>query len=387
MIKRLLFIVCLVLGVSILSTSVASAYSIISQDNVSVGSDQVVDGSVYAAGSTVQVDGTINGDLFCAGQVVEITGTVNGDVLCAAQQLRLKGTVNGDARVAGQTFNLDGQITGSLTAFAQTALLNQSGSVGRDLTLYAQSATLNSFVGRDFVGGSSTMSINSVVGGSVKVDVQSLTLGANAKVAGSVDYVSNTDANVQQGAQFGVLNRTEPAQHQANERSNQLGARVGSAFLWFLSALLIGGVIMLLFPALFERTAGIIRKQPWSALGLGLLGVFVLPILALLAVITVVGFPLAVVIVLAWLLLLCLSGIFGAYTLGRLIVGKTSPKLTNGWLRLGSLALGLFILAVLSILPVVNMITGLAAVLFGAGSLLFILRNKSAVSPAKGGQE
>ena len=56
---------------------------------VNVARNEVVNGSVWASGNTIDVSGTVNGDLYCAGQTVDISGTIHGDVLCAVSYTHL----------------------------------------------------------------------------------------------------------------------------------------------------------------------------------------------------------------------------------------------------------------------------------------------------------
>ena len=114
MLKKSLLLLGLLLGVSLFwAVGTAHASDFIGGKNASLGSDQIVDGTLYIAGSTVNLAATVNGDVFCAGQTVEITGTVNGDVICAAQQLHITGKVNGDVRVAAQVLDMTGMVSGS----------------------------------------------------------------------------------------------------------------------------------------------------------------------------------------------------------------------------------------------------------------------------------
>lgn len=384
MLKKLILAACLVVGLGLLIGTGARAYSMQSGETAVMGKDQIVDGPLYIAGSAVRVEGTVNGDLFCAGQTVEVTGIINGDVLCAAQQLTIKGAVNGDVRAAAQTILAEGRVSGSVTAFAQSFRLANTGNVGADATVFAQTATFDGNVARDVVGGGGNVTLNAAVGGNVKLDVQTLSVGGTANVTGGINYTSRNEANVQQGAQVGGLNRSEPtAKHDNQTQQNPLLTRVTSAIFWFLSALIVGGALMLVAPRLFDRSAEGITQRPWFVLALGLLAVFVTPILLIFLATTVIGIPLALVLLLVWILALMVAGVFTGYTLGKLILDRDPKAPTGRARRFGFLALGVFILAVLAVIPVINVFAGLLTLLFGTGSLLNVLSNRPATKPAK----
>lgn len=85
-----------------------------SSNTQAVAATETVDGTLFAAGRTVDIAGTVNGDVFCAGREYAVSGTVNGDVICAAQARRVSGTVEGDVRAAGRAVTIgDGRIAGN----------------------------------------------------------------------------------------------------------------------------------------------------------------------------------------------------------------------------------------------------------------------------------
>jgi cytoskeletal protein CcmA (bactofilin family) len=377
MFKKTMLLICLVLGLSTLGfAATAGAYSITNQENDYMGPDQIVDGPMYTTGEMVRVTGTVNGDLYCAGQTVEVTGTVNGDVLCAAQQLTISGKVTGDVRAGAQILNIEGPVGGSLTGFAQTLRLSADGSIGRDATILAQSTTIDGKIARDLVGAGAVMNINSAVGGSAKLKVQSLTLGSKANIAGTVSYTSAKDATLNQGSKVGGITRTEPEKPSVNMDTTPLAAKLAGGLYWFAAMFVVGLAILFILPRSLDLTAEQTASKPWAVFSWGLVSLIVAPILALLLVFTIIGIPLMLILILAWILLLSVSTVFSGHALGRLIIQQGKTKLTAGRLRLASLALGLFVLGIGYLLPIIGTITGLLAVTFGVGSMLYVLRNK-----------
>lgn len=70
-------------------------------DRVVVAADHTHEGSLYATGEQIVVDGIVKGDLYCAGRELIVSGTVEGDVLCAVQSATINGSVGQAIRLAG----------------------------------------------------------------------------------------------------------------------------------------------------------------------------------------------------------------------------------------------------------------------------------------------
>ena len=99
----------------------------------------------------------------------------------------------------------------------------------------------------------------------------------------------------------------------------------------------------------------------------GVLGVFTMPVLAVVLAFTVVGLPLALMMILAWLLLLMLSGTFFAYFIGALIL----PRVANILVRL---FVGLVITAALLVIPYsIGVFSVLIMLIMGTGIILTTL--------------
>lgn len=381
MLKKLMVLIVLAATLSLGGATTAKAVSIVNGENANFGATETSDGSLYIAGSVVTVAGIVDGDLYCAGQTVEVTGTVKGDVICAGQQVRIAGTVNGDVRVAGQTVDIDSKTGGSITAFSQNFHLTGQADVNRDATVFGQNVVINGHIGRDLLGGGSMLTVDSVVGRDVQVYVENLTLGAKAAIAGNLTYTSNNTANILQGATVaGGTQRETPPQKAGGETRGTLASRASVALYWFLAMLLVGTVLMLVKPSVLDATTERTIKQPWVVVGCGLIAVFAVPLLAVVLFLTIIGIPLMLILLLAWVLVLAVSVVFSGHALGQVIIRQGGTKLAGFRLRFASLALGLFLVGIASLVPVINTIVGLLAVIFGSGSILFSLRNNKPVA-------
>jgi hypothetical protein len=155
-----------------------------------------------------------------------------------------------------------------------------------------------------------------------------------------------------------------------------LGAFLGPAMLLFAIGLFLASIAAgLLLAAVGARqvraTERLIAAEPLKVFGVGLLGAIGIPILAIVAIVTVVGAPLGLGILLGFLPLLAFVGfLVAAIFLGEELLGtRKDPAVARPYR--GAL-LGIFILQALGIVPVIGgLVTGVAS-LFGFGAILLL---------------
>jgi len=138
---------------------------------------------------------------------------------------------------------------------------------------------------------------------------------------------------------------------------------VGIFLLWLaitLSLLAFGVLLLLVSPraadALYSRS----RERLGPTLAIGIVIAIVLPVIAFIAAITLLGIPLALGIVAALLPLGAVAYVASAYALGRRMV--EAPRH-----RMLSLLAGLGALRLAALVPVFGALVGIAAVIFGLG--------------------
>jgi hypothetical protein len=233
-----------------------------------------------------------------------------------------KGQTVGDLVVFHGSANVDGTVDGSVTAFDAPVVI--SGQVNGDVLL---------FNGR-------------------------VELASGANVTG--DVVSQSDPVVASGATIGGTTK------RLETNTNWEGFGWAGKLAWWLAVSISTLVVGLLFIWLIGRgastvlEAGRTRIGPSIGLGLGLF--FGLPLLAVIALVTVVGIPLGLGLLAALLLIYALGYSATAWILGRSIVREPTTwavALLAGWV----------ILRVVALIPILGGLVWFAAVVFGLGAL------------------
>lgn len=140
---------------------------------------------------------------------------------------------------------------------------------------------------------------------------------------------------------------------------------VGAFFLWLtigISMAILGLLLLLIAPRAADALDARSRERIGPVIAIGVAIGICLPVAAAIALVTVVGIPLAFVLMLALLPLAALAYVASAYALGRRMVGEPRSRF---WAFLAGLA----VLRALALIPFLGFLVGLAAAVFGLGLL------------------
>lgn len=303
-------------------------------------------GPQFYSGLVVDVSGTIDGDVYAAGQSVTISGDVTGDVIVAAQTITITGTVDGDVRLAGQDVLISGTVSRSGTVFASDLTIGETGSFGNDVVAAAGRVDIAGEVGRDALLNVGRLTITGTVGG-------------------DVTYVSSNDARISDGAVSGTVDRIEPPQPSAVEVSPWavLVAWLVGLFYALVALSLITLFAGLLFPRWLHRVTDHLIPSPWKALLVGFVASIAMPVALLFLAVTIIGAPLALAVLLIWIVMILATFVYGASYLGRLMFRDRGHPVVM------ALVGGVILIVALRI-PWLNIVVWLAMVFFGLGAQL-----------------
>ncbi|HEX5394950.1 MAG TPA: polymer-forming cytoskeletal protein [Candidatus Saccharimonadales bacterium] len=340
-----------------------------SGNSANVPSGQTVDSSLWAGAKTIDIAGTVNGDVFCGAQTLNISGTVKGDVICGAQTINISGTIEGDVRLGAQTVNLDGTVNGNATIGAQTITTDSRSKISGDASLGGGDLHLNGTIGRDLA-----MSVaNATLSGSVTRDIKGqaghITLNNTAKVGGGIEYTSKNQISIAEGADVGgkVTQKLPENGQKAWVTLGWFGN--GLALILALLLLLTAFVLTVIFPRLVHTVSGQAIRRPWWVLLTGFLASIFVPIIVVLLMITVIGIPLGILLLLSWILVAITSGWFTAYYVGRMVWhSQRNP--------LAIIVVGGVILLVLYLIPYIGFFMMLVSFWIGSGMVLLELKDR-----------
>ncbi|MCP8971322.1 polymer-forming cytoskeletal protein [Ectobacillus ponti] len=333
-----------------------------------VAKGEVVERTVFLTGDTVTVDGTVQGDVYAAGANIIVNGTIEGDLMAAASEVQVNGTVKGNVRAAAQAVEVNGSVEKNVLSFAQSVSLAEGSKILGEVLTFAQDLNLNGDVGKHVQGAVQSVQVNGNIGGDMDwYGVEQLTIASGAKVGGSLHYQSPQEGKIADGTVNGNVQydvTKEPVQTNTKNSFSGLG-------VWFSVASTL--LLWLVFRFLFKKPAAAVRRAlneaPFQQAGIGAAVLIGLPIASILLMFTVIGIPLSLLAVTAYIVLLCVNKVFIGIWLGhRIIRAKLHPMLKE--------LIGLVILLLVVQIPFVGWLFSLAAALLFLGAVVSSLWKK-----------
>jgi hypothetical protein len=295
--------------------------------------------------------------------------------------------------------------------FGGFSLTTAEGSmVGRGLHVGGYQALLSGEVQDDVLIGGATLELDGVVGGDVRgevgeesdttgmpfvpvfpgvvqVETPGLRIADDAQIGGRIDVeIQEIDVDVPQ---------PEPGRFFAVMIGNMIRKRIGE----FIAILIVGGLLLWLWPSLIQSARQTIMRKPLPSVGWGCLVTLIfyigLPIAVIVLVLLAIfggvvtfgqlandilglgGAALALISTVFFTTFYLITKVIVAYLGGRLILKRIAPHMVEGfWSDFGYLALGALIYELLRAIPFgFGWLVSLIVILIGLGALFFSIRD------------
>jgi cytoskeletal protein CcmA (bactofilin family) len=334
-----------VLALALVAQPAGAAVTQHGHPNYELARGQTVPTDLFVFAQRTTIDGDVDGDVVTWSQVVVINGHVKGDVLCGAQSLRINGTVDGNVRSFAQSVDIGGTIGKNLMTWSSETNLEDKSSVGGSVTFGSDDATLAGNIGGDVMGMGHSVDVGGTLGRNLSVRTEHLIVDSTANIKGSVKYEGKPKADIAQGAKMGSFEQVTPPRAPRYQQMRFYWHRI---LLWGVG-FVFGLVLLLLMPSFYTDATAACKKYAPAA-GFGLLFLFATPIAAIIACATIVGLGVGITTLLLYAIAVYASTVFVAGFVGEALLG---PAVGMG-AAIGRLALGLFILHIVRILPYVG---------------------------------
>jgi hypothetical protein len=300
----------------------AQALQMLSGDQVSV--DSPIDDDVFAAGGTVTINAPVSGVVIAGGDII-INAPVSGDVFAAGGQISVNSDVEGKIVAAGGNIDLSGDAKNAVIAGG---------------TVNIHSTTL---ISRDAAISGGTVSNAGTIVGNLTVRAENF---YNTGSAGSVDFKKSEGP---QGLQ---------------QLMNTFSILITIGFL------ILGIILLKVFPAQFFSVEEEVRNAPVKNTIVGFLLILASVILVFVLAVTLIGFPVALIMGMLFIIALMLSSLFVSFSVGRTIVNVLKFE-TNDVLIF---VFGFVILSLLFRIPYAGEFIRIVALSLGFGAIVYAVR-------------
>lgn len=333
--------------------------------SVNVAKTEIINDDLFIGARSATIDGTVNGDLFVGGQTVMINGTINGNVHVGAATVVLSGKIKGNAYIGS------GNITISKSSIGGS-LLAGTGNLNIDK---------DSVISGSLIAGAGNVSVDSWIRRSVYLGAGSAVFGTNTRIGKDLYYA--TDKNGQQidikkgavisGNTYKNIYQAPQAPKMPDKRAMQMAKSIIS-IVSLLGTFVVGILYLRFCRTQFTGSAELVIKNFWKSFGIGfLITIAIIPAM-IIALITIIGVPLAGITFLMLLLGLYFAKLVTALAVGNWIASKFKwEKLSHYW----TFAVGLVIVYLLKMIPIAGIFVSVIVLWTGLGALTMQMFHKS----------
>jgi hypothetical protein len=326
----------------------------------------------FAAGGIVQVNDPVKGDLIAAGSAVNVIGTVEGDALLSGGNITLSGRVGRSVYVIAGHLRVQGAVGHNVRAVGGRIAFDELSVVEGNVSIAGGEVTLDGRVKGYVQMEGGHLVINGLVTGDVEANAGQLEIGPYARLSGKLRYARQTAVKRHPASQvLGTIEAYDPpGGWRVPFRFEQFNSQLTN---WLLTVgfLLLTAVLAATCPELQQKVAKAITVQWGQCAIAGLLIVVCAPVLAVLALATVVGVPIALLTFSTLTALIVIGYVAIGMAMGQILLHHTYDPLTSvrRW-RIGAALFGMLSLSLLVQLPWFGAWIALLSVILGCGALV-----------------
>ena len=380
--KKVLLTGLIIVTTLCLAGSVALANATKTPKAIVIEKDKVLEGPQFLAGDTVTILGTINGDAYIAGGLVTMDGTVNGDVLIAGGQIAINGTVSENARIVGGNISLNGAVGKSASIAGGNFQLHSASTIGNSLVVAGgTTSVLGTIKGKTYVA-AGNVEWSGTADRDVLLNAGQLVVNNGSRINGNLQYrvQSQESSAIRDGAVItGAITELEWSVMPGAPLRRTGGNTLVMTLVLFIGALVVGSLLIRFAPEMLGKTSALLQAKPWHVGLTGIVALVVTPIVTVLLVATLIGLPLGLLTLAAYIVALYGAQFVVGYWLGTFTTKALMKKESNPYAHL---IVGLAILAIASIIPVLKTVVLLITFIVGIGAFVLLVKP---VSSKQGG--
>ena len=309
-----------------------------------VEDEKEVIGSSVIFGNNVTSNNIVEGIDMLFGNNVNFNGESDYSFILG-NNVNVKGNINND-----------GFIFGNVIAFDEDVVIN------RDLVIFGSDITINGKINRDVRIYGMNVKIDGEINGNVELKATEVII--DGKIGGTLSY--NEDAIIAINGEVNEVVKTEKlvADITFQDKLWNFIVDYGGKLVLFLAFALF---VPQLFKRIDKKNEKITVLNGFSLFGFGTLSIILIPVIFLMLLTLVFCMPLAILLLILYILAIWLSSIFTSYLVGNLIWKNFIKKEYNNYL-IG--LIGISIVSVLSIIPYIGTLISVVCMMIGMGIIL-----------------
>ncbi|MFC1627131.1 hypothetical protein ACFL18_01065 [Patescibacteria group bacterium] len=374
MIKKTISLFALLLTFLTFSGSQAQAQTAL------VNQPDLIKGPLFRAGETITLKGQVDGDVFLAGGEIFVDAVINGDLIVTGGKIDIQAQVRDDLRIVGGQIKLNTQVGDDVTVAGGQIEITPDSTTTNTLVVaggYIDTAGVTTQTTQLF---GSRVIFSGQSGDDTTIFAEDIDVYDTAQVNGNLKLIFGNDPKVSQNAVISgdlLTEKTDKFDEKPSSFDFQVNKKsffkklttfvVVEEFTRFFFDLLIGALLIYLLPKFFKDLFSTTNKQTGQAIGWGILTFFLAPIIGLTLMITLIGIPLGVFAFIVLGISVYLSRFIASLFIGSRLFNDSSLKKPYQ-----TLALGLIIFKLVSLIPVFGWLAHLIFLSLGLGALTIL---------------
>ena len=320
---------------------------------------------VQAAGALVTVNATSTGDVSIAGAQVAFSGSVGGDLKAAGAVVDVTGNVVGKADIGGAVVKVALTTGGRLFVGAASLTIASNNDVRGELQAYGAVVQIGGHIGGPVHAGGAVVTFDALADGAVEISGNRVIIGPNARIAGDLTVRSMNAPEIQTGAIIsGAVNQVQPPTWWGVAPWQWTAVIAGA----IAAGTVLAGIVLMLFGGhVFTTATENVRHRPLSSFLFGILALVLIPFVAAILMVTVVGLSVGFAILFILPLLVIFGHAVAAAGIASAVLIRRHGE--NGiFLGLIMLIIGAIVLVAIGLIPWVGpALVGIALIL-GTGA-------------------
>lgn len=339
---------------------------------------ETIEGVLLLTDSVVTLNANTTSDVFVAGNIITINGEVGNDLFAAGSTIIVNGVINGSARLAANEVVINGIVERNALIFANTIVLEEDSAVFGDAHIFGSVVTTKGQTVNTTIG-AETVTLNGIMLGTVESTSEEATVGSSAEFTTTATIISDEDPVIAEeavGQQYVTTShRIDTSDEIVRIREVNKQSRFEKRLTYFFFTLLLGIIVVLVWPTLPQRITNGMKERPGATWALGAVILLIAPMLCVLLLFTLIGIPVAIVLFFIYLLALLFGTLSTAYLLGQQLVSERSVKHPT-WRAVLTLTVGLFILSMAMLTPWIGWFICILVATWGLGGIALQCKRK-----------
>jgi len=337
--------------------------------------NETVNGDYLGAAGVVDVAGTVDGDVMIAGGMLNFYGKSSGDILAAGGEIKISGEKEGSVRVAGGNISIEGNVPKNVTAAGGNITIEKNSVINGSVYIAGGNIEIRGDTKGDVKAAGGRVLLAGNTDGDVEIWAEEISIRPDVKIGGNLVYHSDSEISVGENIVAGEIIR-KPLPIKEGERKDFLGFLFGFELLKFLGLLILGLILYRFFYRNGKNIFDSMEREPWKNLAVGIIAMILIPASLIILLVSLVGWPLMIVILFGFIVALMISKIVAAIAIGHFINKRLREKELTEKFPWMNFILGYLVLVVLWIVPIVGWLAVCLITAWAFGGIVWHLYRK-----------